>query len=706
MTIRFATSASLAAALALGCPPAGAGAAAAAQPVAAAVQPTAPASAAPAPAAAGVGREDMEPGVDPCVDFYRYACGGWMAHHPVPPDQRAWSRFGALTDANRTKLRDILAVDAAAAADAKAAERAGRDADQQKLGDFYATCMDEAGVEKRGVAALRPELERIAALRSAAELPALLARLHRAGVSALFRFSAAQDAKDATSVIAVVDAGGLALPDRDYYLKTDAKSAAQRAEYREHLQRMFGLLGEAPARAAADAAAVLDVETTLAKASLDRASRRDPLAVYHKLGRAELAALTPSFGWDGYLAALESPPVSSLNVAEPEFLKAVDGLLRSTGLANLQTYLRWQLLHAAAPWLPSAFVNESFAFFDKTLGGAQELRPRWKRCVEATDHALGEALGREYVARWFDPEAKRRTLALVGEVEKAMGRDIADLDWMGGETKRRAEDKLAAIANKIGYPDVWRDYSRLAVVRGDLLGNVERGEAFELARRLAKIGKPVERQEWLMTPPTVNAYYNSSMNDINIPAGILQPPFYDPARDDAPNYGAIGAVIGHEMTHGFDDRGSQFDGHGNLADWWTPADEAEFKRRTACIADEYSAFPAGGDLHVNGRLTLGENTADNGGLRVAYQAYEASRTGKPRQTLDGFTPEQRFFLGFAQIWCSNTTLEAERQNVRTNPHSPGRYRVDGTVVNMPEFQQAFQCKAGSPMAPEKRCRAW
>jgi len=702
MTIRFAASASLAAALALCCPPAGS--AAAAPPSAAAPSPALPSAA--VPSAAGVSREDMEPRVDPCVDFYRYACGGWMAHHPVPPDQRAWSRFGALTDANRGKLRDILSADAADAADAKAAKRAGRDADRQKLGDFYATCLDEAGVEKRGVAALQPELERIAALRSAAELPALLARLHQAGVGALFRFSSAQDAKDATSVIAVVDAGGLALPDRDYYLKTDAKSTEQRAEYLEHLQRMFGLLGEAPARAAADAAAVLDVETTLAKASLDRVSRRDPVKVYHKVGRAELASLTPSFGWDGYLAAIESPPVSSLNVTEPDFQKAVDGLLRPTGLANLQTYLRWQLLHAAAPWLPSAFVNENFAFFEKTLGGAQELKPRWKRCVEATDDALGEALGREYVARWFDPEAKRRTLALVGEVEKAMGRDIADLDWMGGETKGRAEEKLAAIANKIGYPDVWRDYSRLAVVRGDLLGNVERGDAFALARRLAKIGKPVDRKDWLMTPPTVNAYYNASMNDINIPAGILQPPFYDPGRDDAPNYGAIGAVLGHEMTHGFDDRGSQFDGHGNLSDWWTPADEAEFKRRTACIADEYSAFPAGGDLHVNGRLTLGENTADNGGLRVAYQAYEASQAGKPRRTLDGFTPEQRFFLGFGQIWCSNTTLEAERQNVRTNPHSPGRYRVDGTVVNMPEFQQAFQCKAGSPMAPEKRCRAW
>jgi endothelin-converting enzyme/putative endopeptidase len=682
MTIKLPRLAGVAAALALCCAAGGAAGAAA------------------VPSPAGVSREDMEPGVDPCVDFYRYACGGWMAKNPVPPDQRAWSRFGELTDGNRARLRDLLSADAAAA------DRAGRGADQRKLGDFYASCMDEAGVEKRGVAAIQPDLERIAALRSAAELPALLAHLHQAGVNALFSFRSGQDSKDATSVIAVVEAGGLALPDRDYYLASDARSAEQRAEYVKHVERMFGLLGEAPAPAAADAAAVLEIETALAKASLDRVSRRDPVKVYHKLGRAELAALTPSFAWDAYLAAIEAPPVASLNVAEPDFLKAVDGLLRPAGVPSLQTYLRWQLLHAAAPWLPRAFVNENFAFFDKTLGGAQQLRPRWKRCVEATDGALGEALGREYVGRWFNPEAKQRTVALVDEVEKAMAQDVAKLDWMGGETRKRAEEKLAAIANKIGYPDVWRDYSRLAVVRGDLLGNVERARAFELARRLSKIGKPVDRREWSMTPPTVNAYYSAPMNDINIPAGILQPPFYDPARDDAPNYGAIGAVIGHEMTHGFDDRGSQFDGRGNLVDWWTPADEAEFKRRTACIADEYSAFPAAGGLAVNGRLTLGENTADNGGLRIAYLAYEASRTGKTGQTLDGLTPEQRFFVGFAQVWCSNTTPEAERQHVLTNPHSPGRYRVDGTVVNSPEFQQAFQCKAGSPMAPEKRCRVW
>jgi putative endopeptidase len=690
MMIRFAGPSSAAAALALFCSAGFCGAAGAA-------------GAAAVPAGTGASREAMDSVVDPCVDFYRYACGGWMAKNPVPPDQRAWSRFGALTDSNRAKLRDILSELAAAA---PAADRSDRAAERQKLGDFYASCMDEAGVEKRGVAAIQPDLERIAALRSLAELPALLAHLHQAGVNALFGFRSVQDFKDATSVIALVDAGGLALPDRDYYLKTDPKSAEQRTEYARHLEHMFGLLGEPPARATTDAATVLTVETALAKASLDRVSRRDPAKVYHKLRREELAALTPEFSWDSYLAAVAAPPVGSLNVSEPDFLKAVDALLRSTAVADVQTYLRWHLLHANASWLASPFVAEDFAFFDKTLGGAQQLRPRWKRCAEATDGALGEALGREYVARWFNPEAKRRTVVLVDEVEKAMAQDIASLAWMGAETRKRAAEKLAAIANKVGYPETWRDYGRLTIVRGDLVGNVERARAFELARRLSKIGKPVDRKEWSMTPPTVNAYYSAAMNDINIPAGILQPPFYDPRRDDAQNYGAIGAVIGHEMTHGFDDHGSQFDGHGNLVNWWTPADEAEFKQRTTCIADEYSAFPAAGGLTVNGRLTLGENTADNGGLRIAYLAFEASRAGQPRQTQDGLTPEQRFFLGFAQIWCSNTTPEAERQNVLTNPHSPGRYRVDGTVVNMPEFQQAFQCKPGTPMAPEKRCRVW
>jgi putative endopeptidase len=656
------------------------------------------AAAAPQPSPPGVSRETVAPPVDPCVDFYRYACGGWLAQNPVPADQPSWGRFAELTRSNRAKLRDILESDAT--------DRPGRGDDQRKVGDFYASCMDEGGIEQRGAAPIQPELDGVAALKSPAELPALLAHLRLAGVNALFGIRSGQDYKDAASTIAFVDAGGLALPDRDYYLKSDAKSAEQRAAYSKHVARMFELLGEPAARADADAATVIELETALAKATLDRVSRRDPAKVYHKLTRQELAALTPSFSWDGYFAAVGAPPVASLNVSEPAYLQAVETLLKTAAIARWQTYLRWQLLHAAAPWLSSAFAGESFAFFDKTLGGTQQQRPRWERCVEETDHALGEALGREYVARWFDPDAKQRTLAMVNEIEKAMAQDIDGLTWMGGDTKRRAKEKLAAIANKVGYPDAWRDYSRLTVERGDLLGNVQRAAAFELARRLAKIGKPVDRREWIMTPPTVNAYYSAELNDINFPAGILQQPFYDPKRDDAANYGAIGSAIGHEMTHGFDDRGSQFDGHGNLVDWWTPADEAEFKRRTSCIADEYSAFPAAGGLTVNGRLTLGENTADNGGLRIAYLAYESSQAGKPRQALDGLSPEQRFFIGFARVWCVNTTPEAERRHVLTNPHSPGRYRVDGTVVNMPEFQAAFHCQAAAPMAQEKRCRVW
>ncbi|HVR10814.1 MAG TPA: M13 family metallopeptidase [Thermoanaerobaculia bacterium] len=658
----------------------------------------------PAAAAAGVSREPLAPPADPCVDFYRYACGGWMAQNPVPADQPAWSRFSELTKQNRAKLRDILEADAADRPDRP--DHLDPIGEQRKVGAFYATCMDEDGVEKRGLASIQPDLDHIAALASPAELPALAAHLRQVGVNVLFRIQSGQDYKDATSVIAVLEAGGLALPDRDYYLAADAKSAEQRAAYSKHLQRMFALLGEPAERAAADAAAVLEIETALAKATLDRVSRRDPAKVYHKLTRQQLQALTPSFSWDAYLAAVGAPPVGSLNVAEPDFLRGVEDLLHHASVAQWQTYLRWQVLHAAAPWLPRAFAAESFDFFDKTLGGAQRPRPRWDRCVEETDGALGQALGRQYVAAWFDPDAKRRTQALVAEIEKAMARDIDGLTWMGRETKQRAEEKLAAVANKVGYPDTWRDYGSLAVVRGDLVGNIERAEAFELARRLAKIGKPVDRRDWIMTPPTVNAYYRAELNDINFPAGILQPPFYDPKRDDAANYGAIGAAIGHELTHGFDDRGSQFDGHGNLVDWWTPADQAEFKQRTACVADEYSAFPAAGGLTLNGRLTLGENTADNGGLRLAYMAFEASQDGKTRQSIDGLTPEQRFFVGFAQVWCVNTTPEAERRHVLTNPHSPGRYRVDGTVVNMPEFQQAFSCKAGTPMAPEKRCRVW
>jgi endothelin-converting enzyme/putative endopeptidase len=634
-----------------------------------------------------------------------------MAKNPVPPDRPTWSRFTELTDINRRKLRDILDDDAAGRPARTSDERgpAGpRSADGRKLGDFYATCMDQGTVDRLGVAPIQKQLGEIAALAAPTEqLAALVAKLRQEGVSVLFGYRSTQDLKDATTVIAEIDAGGLGLPDRDFYLKTDEKSAAQRQQYAEHVTRMFVLLGEPAERAAADSAAVLEIETALAKATLDRVSRRDPDKVYHKLDRRELAALTPAFSWDTFLAATDVPTVTALNVSEPDFVKEMGALVRDEDVAKWQAYLRWHLVHATAAYLSQPFVDENFAFFGKTLGGAQQLQPRWQRCVEATDRAMGEALGRQFVAANFDSAAKVRTLELVGEVEAAMARDITSLTWMSAETKKRAHDKLAAIANKIGYPDIWRDYSTLDIQRGDLVGDVLRANAFEARRRLLKIGKPVDRKEWGMSPPTVNAYYSASTNDINFPAGILQRPFYDARRDDAANYGGVGSVIGHEMTHGFDDQGSRFDGQGNLDNWWTPADLAEFKKRTSCIADEYSAFPAGG-LTVNGRLTLGENAADNGGLRIAYLAYETSAAAKPKRDLDGLTPEQRFFLGYGQLWCNNATPEAERLQVLTNPHSPGRYRADGVVVNMPEFQQAFQCKTGTPMAPppENRCRAW
>jgi putative endopeptidase len=640
----------------------------------------------------------MDPRVAPCDDFYKYACGGWVSTHPVPSDRSQWSRFAELAQNNREKSRKILEADLV--------ETANRTADQKKLGDFYASCLDEPGIEKAGLKPVQPELDRITAVHATADLPQLLGALRIKGVPALFSFRSGQDFKDATQVIANVDAGGLSLPDRDYYLKTDEKSVKERAGFHDHVAKMFVLLGEPQEQAGKDADAVLAIETELAKASFDRVSRRDPNKVYHRMSREELAALTPSFSWTPFLSALDAPAFQSVNVSEPEFMKAVESSLKTTPIDQWKAYLRWHAVHASAQWLPKAFADEDFAFFGKTLGGAKEQRARWERCVDLTDRALGDALGREFVAANFNPEAKKRTFALVGELDKAMEQDITNLSWMGAETKVKAKEKLGAIANKIGYPDKWRDYSSLKIVKGDLIGDVERADAFETKRRLDKIGKPLDRLDWGMTPPTVNAYYSSSMNDINFPAGILQTPFYDPRRDDALNYGGIGAVIGHEMTHGFDDAGRQFDGKGNLSDWWTEADATEFKTRATCIADEYSGFSAAGGLKVNGRLTLGENAADNGGLRIAYMAYENSVSGKPKQALDGLTPEQRFFVGFAQVWCGNATDEAERMQVLTNPHSPGRYRVDGTVVNMPEFQQAFHCAAGSAMSPENRCRIW
>jgi endothelin-converting enzyme/putative endopeptidase len=641
----------------------------------------------------------MDKSADPCSDFYQYSCGGWLKKNPVPGDEGSYGRDTELAERNRLILRDIL--------EKAAVNRPDRSPVEQKIGDFYSSCMDEAAIERRGVAPLKPELERIAALKSKADLAELLAQLHLMNANAFFNYGSDQDFKDATTIIAEADQGGLGLPERDYYTRTDAKAEQTRKDYAQHVTNMFKLLGDSPTAAAANAKKVMDLETALAKASLTVVQRRDPANIYHKLPLSDLVAMTPVFSWDRYLRATGTPAVQSLNVAVPDFFKALQTVLQQQDLDTIKSYLRWNLVHEAAPMLPKAFVNENFNFFGRTLNGQKELRARWKRCVQATDGNLGEALGQIYVERTFGAEGKARTLAMVKDIEAAMEKDIQQLTWMSDPTKQKAMEKLHAVANKIGYPDKWRDYSSYEVKRGDALGNFQRGAEFESHRQIAKIGKPVDKGEWGMTPPTVNAYYNPQMNDINFPAGILQPPFYDQKMDDAVNYGDAGGVIGHELTHGFDDEGRQFNAQGNLDDWWTPQDSKEFEERTACVVREYDNFIAVDDVHVQGKLTLGENVADIGGLKLAFMALMArmGNTGQGKSD-DGFTQEQRFFISYGQGWCENDTPESLRLLAQTNPHSPTKFRVNGVVQNLPEFQKAFSCKAGTPLAPEKRCEVW
>jgi endothelin-converting enzyme/putative endopeptidase len=635
---------------------------------------------------------------NPCEDFYQYSCGTWIKDNPIPPDQSSWGRFSELAERNREILHQILE---------QASVATNRDADTQKIGDYYSSCMDEKTISSKGMTPLQPELDRIKALKNTQDLSEEVARLHRDQVDVLFSFGSGQDFKDSNAVIGQADQGGLGLPERDYYFRTDAKAVETRKEYVAYLTRMLTLTGVPAADAAKQANDVMALETAIATVSLDVTSRRDPDKVYHKMKLAEFEALSDSFAWSRYFAIIQAPPMESLNVAVPEFFKGQEALLKNQPMAVWKSYLTLHLIRQQAMLLPSTFDTENFAFYGKFLTGAKEQKTRWKRCVAATDGDLGEALGKAYVERTFGAEGKQRTLEMVKKIEAAMGQDLQSLAWMTPATKQKALEKLHAITNKIGYPDHWRDYSALSIVKGDAMGNSLRSNEFEFHRQIEKIGKPVDRLEWLMTPPTVNAYYDPQMNNINFPAGILQPPFFDKQADDATNYGAIGAVIGHELTHGFDDQGRQFDAKGNLDDWWTPADAKAFDEREDCFVKEYSSFELPGGVHMNGKLTLGENTADNGGLRIAWMALMNDLAGKTLPKKDGFTEAQRYFLGWGQIWCDYQTEESQRMQAQTNPHAIARFRVNGTVSNMPEFQQAFSCKAGQPMVRgANSCRVW
>ncbi|HSP13354.1 MAG TPA: M13 family metallopeptidase [Thermoanaerobaculia bacterium] len=641
----------------------------------------------------------MDRTADPCTDFYQFSCGGWMVNNPIPPDQAAWSVYGKLGEENMRYLWGVL--------EDLAKRNEGRSPVQQKIGDYFGACMDADAVEKLGSKPLQPLLREISSLKSKEELAKFLAEEHPRNYSSgwLFGFGSDQDFGDATQVIAFAHAGGLGLPDRDYYTKSDARSKDLRDKYVQHVTKMLGLVGESKAQAAKDAKTVMRIETDLAEASLTRVERRDPYNLYHKMSPADLSKLTPSFDWKRYLGDNGLLSVATINVTEPKFFQALDKEVRDLPLSDWKAYLRWHAAHARAPYLSKKFVAEDFNFYRKTLRGVSEMPPRWKQCVRYVDRDLGEALGQEFVKRTFSADTKARTVDMTQRIEKAMENEIKGLDWMTEATKQRALEKLHAIANKIGYPERWRDYSSVNVKPDDFFGNVTRATVFESHRELAKIGKPVDRGEWGMTPPTVNAYYNPQMNDINFPAGVLQPPLFDPKMDDAPNYGNTGATIGHELTHGFDDEGRQFDAHGNLKDWWTPEDAKAFEERVQCVRDQYAQYTIIDDIKINSKLTSGEDVADIGGTLLAYLAWKDADPNETQER-DGFAPDQRFFIGMAQWACENQRPENLRANAITNPHSPGKYRINGVVSDLPQFKKAFHCGEKAPMVREKACKVW
>jgi putative endopeptidase len=641
---------------------------------------------------------------DPCVDFYQYACGGWRKANPVPSDKVVWNRYGEMAERNRDLMHKILQ---------EAAKPGKKSAVEKQVGEFYSSCMDETAANAAGRKPVEPRMAKIAAIKDRQGLIKMVAELHGDGITAIFGFDAQPDLHDAKRIIADLDQGGLGLPDRDDYLKTDPRSVDRRAKYVEHMTKMFELLGDQPGVAAANAQTVLKLETELAKASLDRVSRRDPKNLDHRMKLDAVNTMAPNFEFATYLKASGAPQFSELNVSVPKFFQEVNTALTAP-VEEWKTYLRWRVARSAAPWLSKEFVDENFRFNLAYLRGAKELEARWKRCTAAADARLGEALGKLFVEQHFSPEGKTKMLELITQVRKVMAENIKTLDWMSDATKAKALEKLAAVrSEKIGYPDKYRDYSSIKIAKNDLLGNVWRLNRFEVAHTLSKIGKPVDLTEWGMSPPTVNAYYHPMFSEIVFPAGMLQPPMFSAEYDEARNFGAVGRVAGHELGHGFDDQGRKFDKDGNLTDWWTAEDAKRFDERASCIEKQYSEYVAvkdpktGEEVKLNGKLTLGENTADNGGLRMAYYAYKAATKGKPEQTVEGFTPDQRFFLSYAASRCENLTDQQARLAAQTGVHSPGKYRLLGPVSNMPEFWQAFGCKKGQPMVrAENACKVW
>jgi putative endopeptidase len=645
----------------------------------------------------GLSLADMDTTVDPCQDFYRYANGGWLDRTQLPAAYSRYGGFEELSDRNIANVHMLLD-DAVARA-----KSPGADANTILLARFYGTCMDSTEADALRDKPIQPELARIAAIKSAEAIGPELASLHSQGTGALFFMAGFADPGNSDMTIATLNQSGLGLPDRDYYLKTDSTSVRTRMQYVEHMGRMLQLAGVAPAEAERQANAILALETALASASMSRVAMRNPLATYHKMTLAEVEKLCPSLDWKGYLKSSGVPGVKEVNVRTVGFFTGVDSLLRAVPLADWKAYLSWNVISDAAPLLSSDFVAESFRF-QQVLTGAKEQQPRWRRCLQATDRSLGQPLGHQYVDKYFTADTKARALAMVNNLKAALRDRIDQLAWMSDTTKAQAVRKLDAMGLKIGYPDKWRDYSKLELAPHGFVDNATRSSRFERAYRLAKIGKPVDRTEFSMTTPTVNARYSPTLNDILFPAGILQPPFFDPEADDAVNYGGIGVVIGHEMTHGFDDSGRQYDQSGNLRDWWTAADASRYKQRADRIIAQYDAYTVLDSVHVNGKLTTGENISDLGGLTISFAALQKALAKKNPGLIDGFTPEQRFFLGYARIWRQLIRPEEQRRRIATDPHSPGVWRTNGPLSNMPAFYDAFGCKPGTPMVRDEDLR--